>query len=147
MNLKRSACLLFSLCLILSLLSINAVAAGPQRSTLSVQTIKVMAGERIVSFEIRITAGAFRTISDLPLGWTVDIDNDASCHTKVAGSLMVGAAALSPEELKKLKFLMEKNEFEGLKFQIEGTVSVTEDFVKTRNIQLNSTNFRLTPAQ
>ena len=60
---------------------------------------------------------------------------------------MVGAAALSPEELKKLKFLMEKNEFEGLKFQIEGTVSVTEDFVKTRNIQLISTNFRLTPAQ
>ncbi len=147
MNLKVSACLLLSLCLILSVLSINTVAAGPQRSTLSVQTIKLAAGERIVSFEIRITAGAFRTISDLPLGWTVDIDNDPSWHTKVTGSLMVGAAALSPEELKKTKFLIEKEEFEDLRFQIEGTVVVTTDFVKTRNIQLNSSDFRLTPAQ
>ncbi len=146
MNLRRSVCFLFSLCLILSLLAIDAVADGPQRSTLSVQTIKVEAGERIVSFEIRIAAGAFRTISDLPLGWTVDIDNDASWHTKVGGSLMVGAAALSPEELKKLKFLIEKNEFEDLKFQIEGTLVVTKDFDKTRNIQLNSSDFRLTPA-
>ncbi len=60
---------------------------------------------------------------------------------------MVGAAALSPEELKKTKFLIEKEEFEDLRFQIEGTVVVTTDFVKTRNIQLNSSDFRLTPAQ
>lgn len=60
---------------------------------------------------------------------------------------MVGAAALSPEELKKLRFLIEKNEFGDLRFQIEGTVVVTTDFAKTRNIQLDSSNFRLTPAQ
>lgn len=144
MNLKVSACLLLSLCLILSVLSINAVAGSPQRSTLSVQTVRLAAGERIVSFEIRIKAGAFRTISDLPLGWTVDIDNDPSWDTKVTGSLVVGAAVLSADELKKLTFLIEN---EDLRFQVEGTLAVTNDFVKTRNIQLHSSDFRLTPAQ
>lgn len=77
----------------------------------------------------------------------MDIDNDPSWDTKVTGSLMVGAAALSPAELRKLKFFIEKDEFEDLKFQVEGTVGVTKDFVKTRNIQLNSSAFRLTPTQ
>jgi hypothetical protein len=60
---------------------------------------------------------------------------------------MVGAAALSPEEFKELQFLIEKNEFGGLKFHVEGTISVTKDFEKTRKMHLNSGDFRLTPAK
>jgi hypothetical protein len=147
MNSSCGARWLFSLCLVLVLLTIDAVADSSQRSTLSLQSINISSSERIVSFEIRISAGAFRTISNLPLGWTVDIDNDASWHTTARGSLMVGAAALSPEEFKKLQFLIEKNEFEDLKFHVEGTISVTKDFQKTRKIQLNSSDFSLTPAK
>ena len=146
MKLRCSARLLCSLCFILALLAIQARADNSKRSAMSIQTIKISAGERIVSFEIRISAGAFRIISNLPVGWTVVIDNDASWQTRVTGSPEVGAAALS-EELKELRFLIEKNKFEDSKFRVEGTVSVTKDFQQTRKIWLNSSDLYLTPAK
>jgi hypothetical protein len=46
--------------------------------SISVPLLKTFAGERVVSFEIDLTAGTVQAVSNLPIGWYVVVDNDAS---------------------------------------------------------------------
>jgi hypothetical protein len=112
-----------------------------------VQHLQVATGERIVSFEIHVIAGAFRGFSNLPLGWRLEIDNDSSWQTGFKGTIDVGAASLTPQEFEKLRFLIEKAKFEIPKFHLSGTVSVTKDFETTTKIPLQMSDFVLAPAQ
>lgn len=137
--------MLYALCF--SLLFAGAANAQAQRYTVRVQHLQVAAGERIVSFELHMIAGAFRGFSNLPLGWRLVIDNDSSWQTGFKGAIDVGAASLTPEQFEKLQFLIEKAKFENPKFDVSGTVSVTRDFEKTRTIPLKMSDFVLAPAQ
>jgi len=99
----------------------------------------------VVSFEVDVTAGAFESASNLPVGWYIAIDNDASWQTKITANTTVGAAALKPEEFEKLRFSIDKNESGGLKFRLSGIVSVTKDFQKSRPIPLKMGDFAVVP--
>jgi hypothetical protein len=141
-TLSRFVCL-FSLALML-LVSAGA-AEKPAEYTVSISNVRVSAGESVVSFEIDVTAGAFESVSDVPVGWYLTVDNDASWQTKIKANTTVGAAALKPEDLRKLRFKVKKNEFGDLKFDLAGTVSVTKDYQKERPLHLKMSDFALTP--
>lgn len=143
----RRSRLLSLFCFVLLLCAVNAGAANTEQYTVSARALTVAAGERITNFEIHVTAGAFRGISNIPLGWGLAIDNDASWQTNVTANSGVGAASLTPEEFKKLHFVVEKNEFGDLKFNLSGAAYVTRDFEKTRRMPLKMSDFILAPAQ
>jgi len=132
-------------CLAFVLFVVGADAQNNRRYAVSVDNLALTIDERITNFEIQITAGAFRDISNLPVGWEIDVDNDASWQTTVKASCQVGAASLEPEEFKKLKFLVEKSGGEDLKFGLGGAVYVTKDFQKGSRIPLKMSDFTVTP--
>jgi len=90
---------------------------------------------------MHITAGAFDSISSLPVGWYFLIDNDASWQTYVQANARVGSAALDADSVKKISINVIENEFGDLKYGLSGTLIVTSDFVNQRRILLSMTNF------
>jgi len=111
-----------------------------KKLSVSIPNLICSADERIVGFEIEITAGMVRSVSNLPMGWHLIVDNDASWRTKITGTTEVGAAALSPSDLKKLRLLVTKDGTESA-FAVTGTASVTKDFQNSRSIALRGSDF------
>ena len=93
----------------------------------SIRNLPLSAGELIVSFQIDVTAGAIQSISNIPVGWHLVLNNDASWQTRIIANSTVGAASLQPDDLRKVQFVVKKNEFGDLKFELSGVVSVTKD--------------------
>ena len=87
-----------------------------------------------------------QTISNIPMGWYVELDNDASWKTTIKGNTSVGAAALYPDELRKLHITVQKDTT-NKPFAVSGTVAVTMGFEKTRNIPLAAADFELSKAK
>jgi ABC-type amino acid transport substrate-binding protein len=108
--------------------------------SVSISHLETSAKERVVLFEVDLTSAMVKSVSNVPKGWYVVVDNDASWRTKVTGNVLVGAAAVSPEELKQLRLVVEKDESLS-KFAVTGSVSVTENFEETRNVQLRNSDF------
>jgi len=130
------------------LMVVNAAAAGKTDIyTVSIPNLRVSAGESVVSFEVDVTAGAIQSVSNIPLGWYFVVDNDASWLTKIKANSTVGAASLKPEDLRKVQFVVKKNEFGDLKFELSGVVSVTKDYKKERQLRLKMGDFALTPSR
>lgn len=115
--------------------------------TVSIRNLEVRAGERVEQFLIEVTAGAFEAMSPIPVGWYFQFDNDASWNTYVKGQVTVGAAALSADQLKQLRFRVRKNEGGGVTFAVSGTVALTTDFETTRELSLRMSDFSVTPVK
>ena len=112
--------------------------------SVSVQQLKGAAKEeRVVSFEFKVAAGAIRSVSNVPVGWKIVIDNDPSWQTTVRASVVVGSAALQPEDLRSVRLTVEKNEFGDLKFAVSGVVSLTGNFESERGVQLAMQDFAI----
>ncbi len=127
-------------------LAVSAVAQNTSHKgetvSVSVSHLVSSAGERVVSFEIEVTAGTVQAASNLPIGWYVVVDNDASWRTKVKGNTTVGAAALSADDFQKIRLTVKKDEAY-LKFALSGMVSVTKDFQKERRVALKMDDFAM----
>jgi len=100
--------------------------------------------ERVVAFEIDLTSGMVVSLSNLPKGWYVVVDNDASWRTKVRGNTLVGAAALDPQGFRNIQLTVEKNE-SLLPFAVSGEVSVTTNSGKERLIRLGKADMSIAP--
>jgi len=127
-----------------------AIAQVPQSTnetvSVSIPHLATFSGERIVALEIHVTAGVVQSVSNLPIGWYVVVDNDASWCTTIKGNTEVGAAALSAGELRNLRLTVKKDTTYQ-KFALSGTVSVTQDFEKTRSVSLGTSDFAVSPAK
>ncbi|MDZ5649230.1 hypothetical protein [Nitrospirillum sp. BR 11828] len=66
----------------------------------SVDSLGLKPGERIVAFHIHVAGGGIRALPHLPMGWSLSIDNDASWQTGIEGGIQLGSAALDPAELQ-----------------------------------------------
>jgi hypothetical protein len=123
----------------------TSLAADRQKMySVSVQQLKGAAKEeRVVSFEFKVAAGAIRSVSNVPVGWKIVIDNDPSWQTTVRASVVVGSAALQPEDLRSVRLTVEKNEFGDLKFAVSGVVSLTGNFESERGVQLAMQDFAI----
>ena len=132
-------------CWMLVLLAGSMVMAG-DKYKVAIRQLQVPAGESIVSFEITLIGGRFVDVSNLPLGWHLEIDNDPSWQTEATGSVIVGAAWLAPETFKKLQLVIEKSDLPELKLSVSGTVSVSKNYETTATIPLKMSDFALAPA-
>ncbi len=104
--------------------------------------VALSTGERIVGFEINLTSGMVRSASGLPIGWYLEVDNDPSWSTTIKGNISVGAAALDPNEFRKLRITVQKDTTYN-PFAVSGTVVVTTDFEKTRSIPVAAGDFEV----
>ena len=88
--------------------------------------------ERIVGFELKVTAGAIRSVPNVPAGWYISISNDAIGVGEMRGNAQVGAAALDQSYFNSFVSI-ERRELGDLKFRIELEVALTADFVNERH--------------
>ena len=128
-------------------ISITAIAQNAANKdetvTVCIPHVATAPGERIVGFEIELTAGWVQSVSHIPLGWYVEVDNASAWRTTIGGSISVGAAALDPNDLCKMHITVQKDTKYD-QFAVSGTVTVTTDFEKTRNIAVAGTDFEVT---
>lgn len=106
--------ILFSLLFYLSVGMISngateATAGNPVRFDLSRAPIKV--GSRVIGIKLEVAAATIDSVSPVPGGWTFEITNDINGVASLKGDYLVGAAALSLDEVSqiiRLKVLDEK---------------------------------------
>jgi hypothetical protein len=132
------------LLLLLMVVPINMGSAEKMETySVSVSELETSSGEVIVSFAINVTAGAIQSVVNIPVGWYLAVDNDASWQTKIKANTIIGAASLSVEDLRRMKLIIKKNEFMDLKFGLSGIVCFTKDYKKERQLSLRMTNFSI----
>jgi hypothetical protein len=109
----------------------------------SVPTPQIQRKERIVGFEISVRSGRIAELPNVPIGWSISVDNDPSWNTAVKGSIAVGAAALSADFLRHFVVVeTEKDAPSDMPFALEGEVVVTADFSTQRTIRLSKKDFQ-----
>jgi hypothetical protein len=92
-------------------------------------------GERIVGFELTVTAGRIAALPTIPVGWSVAVENYPTWRTQVTGAILIGAAALDPGDLKDF-VLVETYDSEGGRFDVTLILRVTADFQRERRVHL-----------
>ncbi len=117
-------------------------AARRQTLLVSIPALHATSAERVVGFEIHITSGRIAALPNVPIGWNVSIDNDASWNTVIKASSTVGAAAVDSGFFREF-LVVEKNESLGVPFDMGGEVVVTEDFATARRIKLRIKDFAM----
>lgn len=114
-----------------------------ERYGISISNLQMADDEKIVSFTFRMTAAAVQSVENIPVGWYLTVDNDASWQTHIKANTMIGSAALTLEEFKSLKLIIKKNEFMDLKFGLSATVSLTKDYEKERQVSITMSDFSI----
>ena len=139
---------LLTACLCLSFLAASALSAqGYKTTSVSLTNIQLQKGERVIGIELHGNAAAFKTLTNLPVGWNLNIDNSPSWQSKMEGSLQVGSAALDLNALQRLRITLYVYEFGDLHFGLSGKIVVTSDYEKERTLHLDSANFSLSKKQ
>ena len=143
-SLKSHLSLLGAYAIFIGILGSGNLFARAQTSVVSIPSIQIADGERIVGFEIHVRPGRIAALPTIPIGWNIQIDNDPSWDTSITGSVTVGAAALDCKFFKRF-LVVEKSEPMGGHFDIQGEIIVTKDFVTSRRIKLEPSDFKLLP--
>jgi len=127
---------------ILALFVRGDIVSQCQTLSVSVPILHVSSGERIVGFEIHVQSGRIAQIPNLPIGWSISVDNDPSWNTEIKGSIAVGAAAVDRTFLRGFIVVeVEKDAPSDLPFDLQGEVIVTSDFSTERRIKLSTKDF------
>ena len=119
--------------------------AGPepphtQFVSVSLPKLQLAAGERVVGFHFEVTAGRIAQIPDMPIGWSISVDNDPSWNTNVDASIRVAAAAIDPSFFQNFAVIEKAGNAESA-FGLAGEVDVSTDFSKVRKIQVAMKDF------
>jgi len=121
----------------------GALHIKAQTMIVSVAALHLQKNERITGFEMRVRSGRIAQLPNVPIGWSISVDNDPSWNTSVGGSIAVGAAALNPDFLRRFIVVeKEKNAPSDMPFALEGEIFVTSDFSAERTIRLSSKDFQ-----
>lgn len=125
----------------LGVLSVT-LALGPgaaRASTLwlvAPERVELRPGERIIAFELTISSGRIAALPTVPTGWSVTVENYPTWRTHVAGSILIGVAALDPADLKDFA-VVEAYDPETGRFDVELVLIVTADFQRERRVHLH----------
>jgi len=122
-----------------------ALGAGAARANtlwlVSAERAELQPGERIVGFELTISSGRIAGLPTVPVGWSVTVENYPTWRTRMTGSILIGAAALDPADLRD--FGVEAYESETGRFDVTLTLTVTADFHRERRIHLSRERLEL----
>lgn len=147
MNRKREGFIFCALGLVfllgLGLLLLHAShEARRQTLCVSIPNLQVGTKERVVGFEIHVASGRIAALPNIPVGWSVSVENNPSWTIEIKASSKVGAAAVAPGFFREF-LLIEKDESLDVPFQISGEIVVTEDFATERRIQIGMKDFTI----
>ena len=121
----------------------HAQAARQQKVSISLRSLAVAPGERIVGFHLEVTSGRIARLPEVPIGWNLSVDNDPSWNTKLDASVIVASAALAPDFFKNFA-VIEKHTSDA-RFDITGDIIVSRDFASTRTIHVGMKDFVFRP--
>jgi hypothetical protein len=133
---------ILSLVVSVSFLLLPTTALSGQILSLSIKNIQLDANERIVGFELKVISGGIRSIGHTPMGWSIQIDNDASWNTVMKGNVEVGSAALDAAFFKDF-VMIEKAPQTEPPFNIEMILITTTDFKKEKRYSLKENDLLL----
>lgn len=95
-----------------------------ERYKLSLPDLDIQETERIDSFTIVISYGDVIALPRIPIGWSINIDNAPLWKTTVNGSISVGAAALTRQEVDYFReFMVIQRNNKELPVRIEAIVT------------------------
>jgi len=100
----------------------------PDAYSVSLPHLKVDQDWSVIGIDLKISSGSVQGVQNIPLGWTLTIVDGSEWQTQVKAVCAVQAAALTPDEVKKIVFLVQKNETDGSKFDMGGTYTTTKNF-------------------
>lgn len=129
----RSVVVVLAILVLASL--IGAQLLPGQAVSVSIPNLQNTARERVVGFELHIMSGRIAAVPNVPIGWHISIDNDASWNTVIKASATVGAAALTRDFFRKF-VVIERNTSLGAPFSVHGEVAVTKNFATERRIRI-----------
>ncbi|MTJ80164.1 MAG: hypothetical protein F8N37_03955 [Telmatospirillum sp.] len=104
--------------------------------TVTFPEIELRNGERIVNFSLLVKGGYFPSISNIPPGWSLTINNAANLWSTIEAGAELGSSALQGPEFRALRFTISQSEIDGIKFDIHLKLDVTSDFINTREINI-----------
>jgi len=111
--------------------------------SVSVKNIVLARGERIANFELSVKAGRIYSLSHVPWGWEIYIDNQPSWNTRVSGGVVVGAAGLYLDFFEEEFLVIEKDADDPQAFRIELVLYVTTNFEDVRPYVVDGKNIVL----
>ncbi len=118
-------------------------AFGATLFDVSIKRLELAKEERIIGYKLKITSGKISSLSKVPIGWNITIDNDPSWNTNLSGSIIVGAAALKADYFKKF-VQIEQFVQKDVAFDVELEVITTSDFEKEKTIKFTRKDLVLT---
>src|SRR5690349_9655163 len=86
---------LCAVALAFALLLLSPPAFAQQAYSVSVKAPDLGPQEKVAGFWIEVAGGSIRSVTKLPPGWVVNIDN-LTGHVSIQGTLQEGAAAMHP---------------------------------------------------
>jgi len=101
----------------------------------------------IIGMDLKINAGSVQGVQNIPLGWTFTITDGSEWQSNIKGVCTAQAASLSPDEVKKIVFLVRRNEGENFKFDIGGTYTTTKGFDNGKLNPVTVQDFSLSGSQ
>ena len=122
------------------ILSLPIRALSAQIWSISIKNIQLDRDERIVGFELKVTSGGICSLKSIPMGWNIQIDNDASWNTNMKGEIEVGSAALNQDFFKDFA-VIKKAPQEDPPFDVEMVLITTRDFEKEKRYSLKKEKF------
>lgn len=128
--------------MLVSILGLFHICRGAESrfEYVSIPNLHLDEGERVVGYEIHITSGRIAKLPDIPIGWSLSVDNNASWNSSIKASATVGAAAVSRAFFRDF-LVVEKNESLGVSFDLQGEIVVTKDFIREKRIKIDSKDF------
>lgn len=133
----------------LALVLLTSLSCGdkPDVYDVSIPNLKISPDQSVTSFQINVNAGSIVGTSNIPVGWNVLIEDDVSWRSRVKANATAGAASLSAEELKRLIFVVRRNEGAAFKFDVSGSSIVSKNFEDPKKMPLAMADFSLVGTQ
>jgi hypothetical protein len=118
-----------------------------ERYRLSLPDLGVQETERIDSFTVTISYGDVISLTKIPASWSIHVDNAPPWRTTVSGSISIGAAALTRQEMGFFKhFLVIQRKDKGWPVLVEATVaSFFEKNLSRRTREFKHADINLQP--
>jgi hypothetical protein len=134
-------------CLLPLLLMGLSCGDPPDVYSITIPNAKVEPDWTIVGLDFSINAGSVQAVQNIPLGWTFTVADGATWQTKIKGVCTTQSGSLSADELKKIVFIVRRNEGDNFKFDISGNFTTTRAFDNGKLVPLTIKDFSLGTAQ
>ena len=91
---------------------------------------------RIVGFRIEIKNAYIDSVSNMPRGWSVEIENNPMPYAVLVGNSIVGAAGINSEDLSKIRIHIKEDDEKYQKFSLDCKINVTKQFEEFKEMNI-----------